>query len=37
VVRRKYRSFDREGEGPWTADKGGVRCAFNEDCLRDDA
>jgi twinkle protein len=34
VVRRKFRSFDRE-EGKWTAEKGGIRCAFNEDCLRD--
>lgn len=36
VVRRKYRRFDRE-EGRWSQDKGGVRCAFNEDCLRDEA
>jgi twinkle protein len=35
VVRRKYRFFDRD-EGKWTADKGGIRIAFNEDCLRDD-
>jgi twinkle protein len=35
VVRRKYRSFTADAR--WTADKGGVRCAFNEDCLRDDA
>jgi twinkle protein len=35
IVRRKYRFFDRE-EGKWTADKGGQRIAFNEDCLRDD-
>jgi hypothetical protein len=35
VVRRKYRSFTAEAK--WTADKGGIRCAFNEDCLRDDA
>lgn len=35
VVRRKYRFFDRE-EGKWTADKGGLRIAFNEDALRDD-
>lgn len=34
VVRRKYRRFD--GDNRWSADKGGVRCAFNEDCLRDD-
>jgi Replicative DNA helicase len=36
VVRRKYRFFDRD-EGKWTADKGGERIAFNEDCLRDDS
>lgn len=36
VVRRKYRFFDRE-EGKWTADKGGQRIAFNEDCLRDES
>lgn len=35
VVRRKYRSFD--GEQRWSADKGGERIAFNEDCLRDDS
>jgi twinkle protein len=35
VVRRKYRFFDRD-EGKWSADKGGQRIAFNEDCLRDD-
>lgn len=37
VVRRKYRRFDViEGGGPkWTAEKGGIRCAYNEDCLRD--
>lgn len=35
VVRRKYRFFDRE-ERRWTQDKGGVKAAFNEDCLRDD-
>lgn len=35
VVRRKYRHFDRE-EGKWTADAGGLRIAYNEDCLRDD-
>lgn len=34
IVRRKYRSFT--GEPKWSADKGGIRCAFNEDCLRDD-
>jgi hypothetical protein len=37
VVRRKFRFFDREGEGKWSADKGGLRIAFNEDCLRDEA
>lgn len=38
VVRRKYRRFSViEGKGKWEADKGGIRCAFNEDCLRDDA
>ncbi len=35
VVRRKFRFFDRD-EGKWTAEKGGQRIAFNEDCLRDD-
>lgn len=35
VVRRKYRVFDRD-EGKWSADKGGERIAFNEDCLRDE-
>ena len=35
VVRRKYRSFTSEKK--WSADPGGVRCAFNEDCLRDDS
>lgn len=34
TVRRKYRRFDRE-EGRWTQDPGGVRCAWNEDALRD--
>jgi twinkle protein len=34
VVRRKYRSFSAEPK--WTADKGGLRICFNEDCLRDD-
>lgn len=33
VVRRKFRSFT--GEPKWSAEKGGIRCAFNEDCLRD--
>ena len=36
IVRRKYRALGRE-EGKWTADKGGLRIAFNEDCLRDDS
>lgn len=35
IVRRKFRFFDRD-EGKWTAEKGGQRIAFNEDCLRDD-
>jgi len=35
VVRRKYRSFTSEKR--WEADKGGIRCAFNEDCLRDES
>lgn len=35
IVRRKYRFFDRDQK--WTADKGGVRCAYNEDCVRDDS
>lgn len=35
IVRRKYRFFDRD-EGKWTADKGGQRIAYNEDCLRDE-
>jgi len=34
TVRRKYRQLDR-AEGRWTQDKGGMRIAFNEDCLRD--
>lgn len=34
IVRRKYRNFTAEPK--WSADKGGVRCAFNEDCLRDE-
>ena len=33
IVRRKYRRFDTD-EGRWSQDKGGVRCAWNEDCLR---
>lgn len=36
VVRRKYRRFGVE-DGKWTADKGGLRIAFNEDCLRDES
>lgn len=35
VVRRKFRFFDR-AEGKWSAEKGGTRIAYNEDCLRDD-
>lgn len=38
VVRRKYRRFDviDGGKAPkWSADKGGQRIAYNEDCLRD--
>ena len=36
VVRRKYRRFDpKDGEAKWSQDKGGVRCAWNEDALRD--
>lgn len=35
IVRRKYRTF---GEGKrFSQDKGGVKCAWNEDCLRGDA
>jgi twinkle protein len=39
LVRRKYRQFDLgEDEAfKWTQDKGGVRCAWNEDCLRDES
>lgn len=38
VVRRKYRHFQVvEGGARWSADKGGVRLAYNEDCLRDEA
>lgn len=38
VVRRKYRPLvQQEGQGRFTQDKGGVRCAWNEDCLRDDS
>lgn len=34
VVRRKYRTL--QGEKKFWQDKGGVRCAWNEDALRDD-
>jgi twinkle protein len=38
VVRRKYRLFEpAEGQPKWSQDKGGVKLAFNEDCLRDQA
>jgi twinkle protein len=38
VVRRKYRRFEVvEGRSKWSADKGGERIAFNEDCLRDES
>lgn len=38
IVRRKYRALERTDErSPWTADAGGQRIAFNEDCLRDDS
>lgn len=33
IVRRKYRWFREERR--WSQDKGGIRCAFNEDVLRD--
>ena len=37
VVRRKYRCFDpADGQPKWTADKGGLRISWNEDCLRDE-
>ena len=36
VVRRKFRRFGVD-EGKWSAEKGGLRIAFNEDCLRDDS
>ena len=38
VVRRKYRRLGEVPEGgtKWTQDKGGIRCAWNEDALRDD-
>ena len=35
VVRRKYRTFGPDKR--FSQDKGGVRCAWNEDALRDDA
>ena len=38
VVRRKYRRFDVvDGALKWSADKDGLRIAYNEDCLRDDS
>lgn len=38
VVRRKFRRFDViEGQGKWLAEKGGLRIAFNEDALRQEA
>lgn len=38
VVRRKYRPLTpKEGRQRFYQDKGGVRCAFNEDALRDDS
>lgn len=38
VVRRKFRRFDvAEGRSRWSAEKGGLRIAFNEDCLRDES
>lgn len=40
VVRRKYRRFDvvEGGKAPkWSQDPGGVKLAYNEDCLRDQA
>lgn len=33
IVRRKYRWFREERR--WSQDKGGIRCAWNEDVLRD--
>lgn len=37
VVRRKYRSLrPAEGQPKWSAEKGGQRIAWNEDCLRDE-
>ena len=38
IVRRKYRALaPADGQPKWSADKGGLRVPFNEDCLRDDA
>lgn len=38
IVRRKYRSIVRhEDRSPWSADKGGLRILWNEDCLRDES
>ena len=38
VVRRKYWNPSApDGQPRWNADKGGLRIAFNEDCLRDDS
>jgi twinkle protein len=37
IVRRKYRTLNPgEGDAKWSADKGGERIAFNENCLRRD-
>lgn len=37
-VRRKYRRLvPVDGRPNWSADKGGMRIAYNEDCLRDDS
>lgn len=35
IVRRKYRTIS--GDKKFWQDKGGVRCAWNEDCLRDES
>lgn len=35
VVRRKYRTFGRDRR--FSQDKSAIRCAWNEDCLRDDS
>lgn len=38
IVRRKYRALNPREDGPrFWQDKGGVRCAWNEDCLRDES